>query len=78
MCPIVAIESADFRVGFVEGLTDCQDIPRFELEPTEEAILLIMRNMVEMFADGDLTEGLLQHDTGLIVGLVTRFVYQPH
>jgi hypothetical protein len=68
----VAVNTAAFHNGFVEGLTGEYCRVRLNCPVTEDGIVEIMRNLCEIAQEGWLKEELLRHDAGLLAGWLSR------
>jgi hypothetical protein len=71
---IVLVRTEEFQRGIREGRQDRRPQPRFDLKGcvTESGVLEIVRNMCEMYFEGELSDQQRRHDTGLIVGWTLR------
>ena len=73
----VRIDTGAFRTGFAEGLTGARDgynIPLYGHPITEQDIVSIVRNLVEVGQEGWLTDDHLRRDCGVIAG----WLYRPN
>jgi len=66
----VIIGSRPFRDGFGHGMTGAD--ARFDLAPpiTEDRVVSVVRNLVELATEGELTEHRLLYDTGLLTAWI--------
>jgi|SRR6266702_3632091 len=72
------INTRDFHTGYVEGLT--ADTRRFDVRDgaSEEGLVEIVRNLIEIGQEGWLNEEQLRRDVGLLAGWICRRQFHLH
>jgi hypothetical protein len=74
----VLIGTPSFRHGYSLGIRHVyRGNLRLPNQATEEAICDVVRTLCELAADGELTDGLLRQDCGILVGWLSTVLVQP-